>query len=211
MGGVLEARSGATTGPVVTMGGEDVAGLAAIGTVGGLAGFVHSALEGAASFGLLFLLGLVLFGAARERFEATHVVIAREPLHASLLGVASFLGALLAIVALAVTIVGIPAAVLVALALSAACYVGLASVAAVIGAVLPITQLRERPVLQLAVGVATLYVASLVPGVGTLALTAAGALGLGALVRTRLGKTAPPSLPATPAGPYRTSPYPEGA
>lgn len=211
MGGTLDAGSGVTTGPVVTMGGTDVAGLAAIGTIGGLAAFIHSALAGAASFALLFLLGLVMLGAARERFDAMQVVVAREPLHALALGAVSFIGAVLATVVLAITVIGIPAAIVVAIALSVGCYLGLATVAAVIGAVLPIAQLKERPVMQLAAGVATLYLASLVPGVGTLALMAAGAVGLGAVLRTRLRTTAPPSIPGVPAGPFRTPSYTEGA
>ena len=211
MGGTLDASTAATTGSVVTMGDTDVAGLAALGTIGGLAAFVHSALSGAASFALLFLLGLGLLGLARDRFDATKVVIAREPLHVLMVGAASFVGAVLAIIALAITLVGLPMSLLVALALSLGCYVGLASVAAVIGAVLPIERLKDRPILQLAAGVATLYLASLVPGIGTVALAVAGAVGLGAVVRTRLRTSAPPSIPATPSGPYRTSSYPEGA
>jgi len=211
MGGTLDARSGATTGEVVTMGDSDFGGLAALGTFGGLAGFLHTALSGAASFALLFLLALGMRGVASDRYDALQLVVAREPLHALMLGSASFVAAVLTIVVLAITIIGIPAAIAVAIALSLACYVGLATVAAVIGALMPVAQLRDRPVLQLAAGVAALYLASLVPGIGTLALMAAGAVGLGAIVRTRLRTSAPPRLPVTPVGPYRTSSYPESA
>jgi hypothetical protein len=208
MGGELDAAPGASTGAVVTMGESEVAGLAALGTLGGLAAFVHEALAGAASFALLFLLGLLMQGAARERLDALQLVVAREPLHAALLGAAGFLGAVVATVVLTITLVGIPVAIALAIALYLACYVGLATVASVLGALLPIPQLHERPLMQLGAGVLTLYLASLVPGVGTLALMVAGALGLGAVIRTRLRTTAPPSLPGTPAGPDRTSTYP---
>jgi hypothetical protein len=166
--------------------------------------WVGTALSGLASFTLLFLFGLLLQGLARDRMSALHVVIVRDPVRAGATGALAGLAAVAATAVLAITIVGIPVAVLVALALCAAVYVGLAAVAAVIGALLPTDKLRDKPVLQLFAGVAVLYVASLVPGVGTVALCAAGLVGLGAVVLTRLRET-PPATPVTEAGPYRTA------
>jgi hypothetical protein len=61
-------------------------------------------------------------------------------------------------------------------------------------------------VVQLAVGVFTLYVASLVPYLGTIIVAAAVVVGLGALVITRFAKASALSWDdeSTPSGPYRT-------
>jgi len=53
---------------------------------------------------------------------------------------------------------------------------------------LPVPALKERPVLGLAAGVGLLYLTSLVPVVGSLALLAVAWVGFGAVVRTRFGK-----------------------
>lgn len=220
MGGDLRLGDRARVdGAVTTMGGAgaslgdlpdagSVAGWVglggAVGAIGALASWVGTALSGLASFTLLFLFGLLLQGLARDRMSALHVVIVRDPVRAGATGALAGLAAVAATAVLAITIVGIPVAVLVALALCAAVYVGLAAVAAVIGALLPTDKLRDKPVLQLFAGVAVLYVASLVPGVGTVALCAAGLVGLGAVVLTRLRET-PPATPVTEAGPYRTA------
>ncbi len=154
---------------------------------------------------LLFILGLLLMGVAKERYEALQVTIVKKPLPSFGYGVLGIVGALLAIVVLAITIIGIPAAVLGAVALPIAVYIGLAAFAAVFGAALPIEQLRGKPVLQLAAGVGTLWLLSLIPFMGAFATAVAAALGLGALFITRFRTTAQLPPDPTPAGPYRTS------
>lgn len=173
-----------------------------------LAAFLQHALESAASFALLFLLGLGMMGLFPDRMRSLEVVIAREPLSVGWRGAAGVFFAVVGAILLAITLIGIPAAIALMVGLSVATYVGLAAVAAVIGVVLPVERLRDRPVLQLAAGVLTLYVASLVPGVGGLALLFAALVGLGAVVRTRLGKDVPPRF-SEEGSPYRGSAYPE--
>lgn len=173
-----------------------------------LAAWIHDALQGAASFALLFLLALGMLGLVPERLRALEVVIAREPGRAGLRGVGAFFLAVIGIILLAITVIGIPAAIALGVALSAAGYVGLAAVAAVIGVILPVERLRDRPVMQLAAGVLTLYVASLVPGIGSLIVIGCAAVGLGAVVRTQLKKDVPPRESEPGGSPYRTG-FPE--
>ncbi|AKF08744.1 hypothetical protein DB32_005893 [Sandaracinus amylolyticus] len=174
----------------------------------GLGAFVEEAFRQAVAHGLLFLLALLLMGLAPERLGAMQVAIVRDPTRTALHGLAGYVASAMLIVALAITVIGIPAAVALALALPLATYVGLAASASVIGAALPVDRLKDRPVRQLAAGVLVLFVASLVPYLGTLTVIAAACLGTGALIRTRFGTTPPRELvggPAVEVGPYRTS------
>lgn len=156
----------------------------------------------AVSHVLLFLLGLILMGVARERLGAMQVTIVRDSLKTGATGLFAYVVAGLALVVLAISIVGIPAAVVLGLGLPLATYVGLAAAATVIGAALPVTQLRDRPVLQLGAGVGVLFLASLVPMVGGLLVAIAACVGFGALVRTRFRPLPPADLPED--GPYRS-------
>jgi hypothetical protein len=204
MGGTLRGN-GASSAPIVV---PVSVPRAPDSPLDALAAFLQHALEGAASFALLFLLGLGMMGLFPDRMRSLEVVIAREPLAVGWRGAAGVFFAVVGAILLAITLIGIPAAIALMVGLSVATYVGLAAVAAVIGVVLPVERLRDRPVLQLAAGVATLYVASLVPGVGGLALIFAALVGLGAVVRTRLGKEVPPRF-SDESSPYRGSAYPE--
>ena len=119
------------------------------------------------------------------------------------MGLLGYAGAIVALVALVITIVGIPLALALGILVPVATYVGLAAAATVIGAALPVERLRGRPVLQILAGVSCLFVASLVPGLGMVAIAAAACLGLGALVRTRF-RAVPPTELVCGDGPYRS-------
>lgn len=151
---------------------------------------------------LLFLFALLLSGAVPERMGAMHVAIVKDPLRTAGVGLLGYAGALVALVALVITIIGIPLALALGILVPVATYVGLAAAATVIGAALPVERLRGRPVLQILAGVSCLFVASLVPGLGLVAIAVAACLGLGALVRTRF-RAAPPAELITGDGPYR--------
>lgn len=160
------------------------------------------------SYAMLFLLGLLLMGLAPDRLSALQRTIVRAPLRSFGMGVVGVIAAVGAIVVLAVTIVGIPAAVVLGLLLPVAMYVGLAATATVLGAMFPIERLRGHPVLQLAAGVVALFVVSLAPFAGDAIVGVAGLFGLGALAITRFGKRAPDDdgteVTAPGPGPYRT-------
>ncbi len=206
MGGNLDRSAGARVGSIADASSFH-AEVAPSTPLDDLAALVFSIVEGAVTFFLLFLLGLALSGGAPERFTALKVVLAREPVQVGLKGLGAAALAVVVGILLAITIVGIPLTIALAIACCIASYIGLAAVAAVIGLVLPIPQLKDRPVHQLGAGVFTLYVASLVPGAGGIALAIASVLGLGALLRTRLSKDVPPRLEQD--GSYRDSAYPQ--
>ncbi|MEC7521612.1 MAG: hypothetical protein VYE22_17155 [Myxococcota bacterium] len=217
-GGVDLREGGAVRGDTVTFGGDvrgaqraegdavSFGGDASHVDAGPLGGFWDWLGESVRSFVahvLLFLLGPLLLGPFRERLRAMQATMITDGLKTAGTGLLGYVIAGVAIVVLAITIVGIPAAVVLGLALPVATYVGLAAAATVIGAALPFEGLRGQEVLQLALGVGVLYVASIVPTVGSLATIAFACLGLGALIRTRFRTEPPADLPAS-GGPYRT-------
>lgn len=170
----------------------------------GVGAWLGEVFRQAVAHGLLFLLALLLMGLAPERLGAMQVAIVRDPVRTGLFGLAGYVASVLLIVALAITLLGIPAAVALAVLMPIATYLGLAAAATVIGAALPVEGLRDRPVRQLGAGVVLLFVASIVPFLGTLTVLAASCLGYGALLRTRFRTTPPRELSGD--GPYRTQP-----
>ena len=152
---------------------------------------------------MLFLLGLLMIGVGRDRLGALQVAMIKDGPRTIGVGALGYLSALAAIVLLAITLIGIPIAVVVGFAVPLATYVGLAAAATVLGAVLPIPQIQGKEVHQLGAGVAVLFLASLVPFAGGVFTAVVACLGLGALIRTRLGTT--PLVKAPAAGAYRTA------
>jgi hypothetical protein len=158
----------------------------------------------AACYALLFLLGLVLLGLSPDRLDTLRLALVKHPARTTATGIVGFIAAVVLIVVLCFTLIGIPAAVLLALALPVSMYVGMAAAASVIGALLPSAKLKDRPVMQLAAGVAVLFFVSLVPFIGDIATVAAAVAGFGTVVLTRFGKLDPSRQAAAPSvGPYR--------
>jgi hypothetical protein len=94
-------------------------------------------------------------------------------------------------VLLVITLIGIPAAIVLALGLFLALYAGVAATASVIGKYLPVRWAHGSPIRELAAGVLVLFVVSLVPVLGAIALGAACMVGLGAIVQTRFAARSP--------------------
>lgn len=200
-GGSVRGAPGAIAGDTA------IVGSGALGSTPGpierIGRWLGEALRSAVAHVLLFLLGLALIGIWRERLRAMQATMIEDGVKTAGIGLLAYVGAGFAIALFAVTIVGIPVAVVLALALPVATYVGLAAAATVIGAALPLPQLKGREVAQLAAGVLVLFVASIVPFVGTIATAVAACLGFGALVRTRFEARPPRNLPEG-GGPYRS-------
>jgi hypothetical protein len=152
---------------------------------------------------LLFLLGLFMIGVTRDRLGAMQATMIKDGVRTAGQGLIAYIVAVVALVLLTITIIGIPGAIVIGIALPVATYVGLAAAATVLGAALPFPQLKGREVLQLAAGVGVLFLVSLLPGIGGIFTAAAACLGVGALVRTRGAPVPPRDLP-TENGPYRT-------
>ncbi len=204
-GSVVLREGGRVHGDIVSFGGDvkgrDVpaasSGRDAIDKIGE---WISDTARSAVSHVLLFLLGLFLIGVTRDRLGAMQVTMIKDGLKTAGAGLLAYVTAVIAIVLLAITIIGIPLAVVLALALPVATYVGLAAAATVLGAALPIPQWKEKEILQLAAGIAVLFAASLVPVVGTIATAVAACLGVGALVRTRFSPNPPRDLPPHEGG-----------
>jgi hypothetical protein len=227
MGGDIEvASTGVVHGDLVTMGGDiDVEGGGVVhgqrvqagnGAPGfslgvdpaeaasGVASWFSDTVGSAARYALLFLLGLVLLGLAPDRLHTLRLALVKLPTRSAATGLVGLIAAVVLIVVLCITIIGIPAAVLLALALPVAIYVGMAAAASVIGALVPSARLKDRPVLQLAAGVALLFGVSLLPFLGDIAIAIAAVIGFGTVLLTRFGKLDPSNpAAAVSAGPYR--------
>ncbi len=145
----------------------------------------------ASSYALLFVFGLVLLGVWPRRMDALQRTMTRSPLRTFAIGVLGALGAAVLCVLLLITILGIPAAIVLALSSALATYAGVAAAALAVGKLLPVHRLADRPVLQLGAGVFLLFLLALIPVLGVLVFVVAAALGIGAIVRTRLSETSP--------------------
>lgn len=203
-GGDVRGDAGSVNGEVASFGSGPASHVARHeGFFERVGRWLSEAARSAVAHVLLFLLGLVLIGVWRDRLGALQVTMIKDGVKTAGIGLFAYVAAGIAVVLFALTIVGIPVAVVLALALPVATYVGLAAAATVIGAALPLPQLKDSEVSQLAAGVAVLFVASIVPVVGTIATVVAACLGFGALVRTRFEARPPKDLPED-GGPYRT-------
>ncbi|RLB52625.1 MAG: hypothetical protein DRJ42_14245, partial [Deltaproteobacteria bacterium] len=151
----------------------------------GFGAWLEGALRGAASHALLFVFGVLLLTLAPARLDALRRTLVRAPFRSVAAGLMGIFGAAVTCLVLLVTVLGIPAAVVLAVMSVLGGYVGLLATASVLGAALPVTQLKGKPVLQVGAGVAVLYFASLVPALGSLLTVVAVLAGFGALLMTR--------------------------
>ena len=136
---------------------------------------------------LLFLLGLLLLATAGDRFRVVREAVARSPVRSAVTGVLGLVAGIALVVALTISIVGIPGALVVALLAPVAAYVGLVAIASVVGRLFPGVALAQRPIAQLAAGVGALFILSLVPVVGDVASAVLVVIGFGAVLLTRFG------------------------
>jgi autotransporter passenger strand-loop-strand repeat protein len=189
MGGEVEVEDGAiVTGARVTMDRPDVDEAVdeeGSSHEGGFFGWVKKSIESAARHAILFVLGIFLLALAPDRLGALRRTIARKPLRTAAVGLMGVVGTVVLTVILAITLIGIPAAIVLAIVAFLGAYVGLVACASVLGAALPMTGLKDKPIMQLGAGVAILFVVSLVPGIGGLLSAIAGLVGYGALILTR--------------------------
>ncbi len=153
---------------------------------------------------LLFLLGLWMLGPGRKRFGVLRSELSSRPLRSMFAGLFGILAGVVLGVVFFVTVIGIPGSVVIFTLLAAGYFVGWATSAWWLGSALPLPFLKDRPVLQLAAGVGSLFLAGLVPTVGVLISIAAALAGLGAVMATRFGKSARiPKVRHVPTGPFR--------
>ena len=160
-----------------------------------LARWLKDAMGSAAKHALLFLLGVLLLALAPARLGALQRILVKQPVRSGVSGLLGFVGTVVLVVVLSITIIGIPAAVIVGLGAAAAVYIGLVAISTVLGAALPLGFLKDRPLLQLATGVVVLFLASLVPVLGTIVTILAASAGFGSVLLTRFRKYGPGEEP----------------
>lgn len=156
---------------------------------------------------MIFLLGLLLMGTSRKRLSNLRGELASRPLRSAFGGFFGLLAGGVLTLVLALTIIGIPGSFVLGTMLFVGCWLGLTTSAWWLGSVLPIPWLADRPVLQLVVGVAVLFLVGLVPTLGNLLVSGAALAGLGAVIATGFGNQAPhaPKRRHVATGPFRTS------
>jgi cytoskeletal protein CcmA (bactofilin family) len=161
-------------------------------------GFLEHAMSLAASYLTVFVIGLLLISFAPDRFAAVKQVIREQPGRSVLRGLGGLLAVVVLLIALCITIIGIPVALVLGLVTFALGYVALSGAASVLGGALPIQALKQNMIAQMAVGSLVLFVVSLVPVLGGLCVAVLCLMGLGAIVQAvRAARTpGPVTLPA---------------
>jgi hypothetical protein len=145
-------------------------------------------------FVVMFVFGFLLMVFAPQRMKGLETAIRNQPAVSGAIGLLAFLGLVPVTVFLLVTIIGIPVAALMWLAMTFVVPMGLAAIANTIGSMVPLGRVRRTQALVLAVGILVLLLSSHVPFLGPLLFSVAACVGLGAVVRTRVGSM-PKGLP----------------
>jgi len=153
------------------------------------------------SSALLFVFGAVLLALLTQRMEALRVETAARPMRTFALGVVGSLAAAAVLLALCVTIIGIPIAMVAAIVAVLAAYGGICAVLQTAGEAL-LRHRTQNPYVHLAAGCALFLVASSLPWIGGYVTAVVALLGIGTIVATRLG--VPASDRSVQDGAYRT-------
>lgn len=151
-------------------------------------GFVRNAVEHVVDAvrlaAVLFVIGTMLLALAGRRLEQLRVEFASRPMRSIALGMLGGFGAILAIIALCVTVIGIPIAIVAAIVGGFALLGAMCAVLEVVGEGL-LRHRTENPYVHLAVGCGLFVAVSSIPWVGSLVVVAVVLAGIGVLVATR--------------------------
>lgn len=137
---------------------------------------------------LLFVLGCVLLALGPRRMETLRVETAARPMKSFAMGIVGSLGAVVALVAACVTVVGIPFAAMALLLGVLAVYGSIAAVLTTFGAAV-IGHRTDSTYLHLLFGCAAFLVVGAIPYVGGLVTFVVTMIAIGTLVSTRLAGT----------------------
>lgn len=185
IGGTLDRDPGAIVGGDVTAKGgsrpsearkEDHRGIVA------RAG--ESVMNGVRLAAVLFVIGTVLLALTGRRMDMLRAEVATRPMRSMALGVMGVLGGTVVLVALCVTVIGIPVAVVALLVFGFALLGSMCAVLSVVGEGL-LRHRTENPYVHLAVGCALFVALSALPWVGGIVTVATLLAGIGVLVATR--------------------------
>jgi hypothetical protein len=208
LGGRLDRAVGATVGgTTIHAGGDDEEEHASAHEPEKKEGILHEMGGAVTRSALLFVFGAVLLALGGKRMEMLRAEAAVRPMRSFALGVVGSIAAVALVVALCVTLVGIPVAIVGLLLAVVAGYAGVAAVLTTAGEAL-LRHRTESSYVHLAAGCALLMVVGAIPVVGNLVRVALVLVGIGVLIATRGAGLFPPRaarLPAPPSdAPYRT-------
>lgn len=148
---------------------------------------------------LLFVFGAVLLALATRRMDLLTLEVAKRPMRSFALGVLGALVAVVAFVALCITLLGIPVAIVGAILCVFGMYAGICAVLTTLGGAL-LGKHTQNPYLHLALGCVLYLVLSSIPYLGFFVTATVAAIGIGTLVATRAaGMIAARRPPPTPA------------
>lgn len=183
VGGALDRNDGAIVGGKVVQQGDDEAE-GAEESEAHEEGFLVTLGEATSQSAMLFVLGAVLLSVATERVRRVAAEVAARPARCFGLGLLWTLLSAVILVALCVTIIGIPIALLGMLLFALGLLGGGAAALLTLGHA-ALRHRTDNPYAHLAAGAAFLLVARLVPGVGDFLANGAIVIGFGAFVATR--------------------------
>lgn len=146
---------------------------------------VHSFGQSVTNMSLLFVFGCVLLALGTRKMETLRVEAAARPMKSFAMGIVGSFCALIALVAMCVTLVGIPFAVLLLLLGVFGVYASIAAVLTTVGAAVA-GHKSKNPYVHLLVGCGLFLLSGLVPYVGGLVTAAVVLIAIGTLVTTRL-------------------------
>lgn len=181
VGGVIEGAEHASGSGGIRLNVTDDDEHEELGFFASAARTIGSGLRSAA---LLFVLGAFFLALGAERSERLRTEIAARPMHSIALGAVGIVGSAIALVVVAVTVIGIPFALIGALAAIVFGFAGVTSVLTVVGA-LAAGHRTSNDYARLAVGCALYFLIGLVPWVGWWAQLAVVLAGAGSIVATR--------------------------
>lgn len=147
---------------------------------------LSSAGSAISSSALLFVFGAVLMALLTKRMDSLRVETAARPMRTFALGVVGSLASVAVLVALCVTVIGIPIAMAAVVVGVLVAYAGICAVLQTAGEAL----LRHRtpnPYVHLACGCLIFLIAGSLPWIGGYVTAIVALLGIGAVVATRLG------------------------
>jgi len=148
---------------------------------GSVASSVGSAITRTA---LLFAFGVILWALSNRRIEALQTEVIARPMRAFAIGSVALIAALAFVVALCVTLVGIPLALVAVSVAVFGAYAGVCAALTAAGAAL-LRHKTSSPYVHLGVGCVLYLLLSSIPFVGTFVTVIVVLVGFGALVATR--------------------------
>jgi cytoskeletal protein CcmA (bactofilin family) len=151
---------------------------------------------------LLFAFGTVLLALAGARMDRLQQEVATRPVRTAALGVVGVVVGLFAVIALCVTILGIPIAIIAILAAVFGLYAGVCAALTTLGAKL-LWRRTSSPYVHLAAGCAIYLLLSSIPFVGGFVTALVVLIGFGALVETRAAGLVNRGGPGLGGGSYR--------